>query len=386
MKRRTLLRVAGATVGGMAAGVGLSGCVKSSTQTTGSDGQTAVTVLISADTNIQDLWQKSLIPGFTAAHPDIAVNINFDLHGEHDSQNLAKLSASVQGKTDPGFDLIDGGFVSQAAEAKLLEPQSASTLPALSTVPETLVAQGKGAGVPYRASSVLLAYNGAKVSDPPKTLDDLLEWVKTHPGRFAYNSPKSGGSGSAFVATVLDANMPTDVQQKMRVAYDQDLEKHWDAGFAVLRSLNPHVYGKGVYPNGNAQVLELLGGGEIDLAPVWSDQFLTGQTNGQIADTVKVTQISNPTFTGGGSYLGLASTSQHKEAAQKLLEYVLGAEAQTKIANDIAGYPVIPLTELPEDVQKRFADTKPDQLRPGYYSEFSNDMNNLWDSKVPGQA
>jgi putative spermidine/putrescine transport system substrate-binding protein len=380
MKRRGLLAAAGAVAGGYA----LSGCVKSSTQTSGTDGQTAVTVLISADTNIQDLWQKSLIPGFTAEHGDIAVNINFDLHGEHDTQNLAKLSASVSGKTDPGFDLIDGGFVSQAAQAKLLVPQSASTLPALAGVPETLVTQGGGAGVPYRASSVLLAYDTRKVDTPPATLADLLAWISGHPGRFAYNSPKSGGSGGAFVTTVLDANMSEDAQQKMRTSYDKELEKGWDAGFAVLKSLNSSVYGKGVYPNGNAQVLELLASGEIDMAPVWSDQFLTGQKNGQIADTVKVAQISDPTFTGSGSYLGLAASSQHTDAAQKLLEYVLSPAAQAIIANDIAGYPVIPLTELPEEVQKRFADAKPDELRPGYFSEFSNDMNNLWDSKVPG--
>lgn len=379
MKRRTLLGMAGTAAGAYA----LTGCVKSSTATTGDGGQ-AITVLISADTNIQDLWQKSLIPGFRAANPDITVNINFDLHGEHDAQNQAKLAASVQNKSDPGFDLIDGGFVSSAAEANLLVPQSASTLPVLAKVPQTLVEQGKGAGVPYRASSVLLAYDTAKVTDPPTTLTELLAWIKANPGRFAYNSPKSGGSGGAFVTTVLDANLPTDVQQTMRTSYDEKLESQWDAGFAVLKSLNPYVYGKGVYPNGNAQVLDLLANKEIYLAPVWSDQFLTGQKNGQIADTVKVAQISDPTFTGGGSYLGLAATSKHQDLAQKLLEYVLSPEAQAKIATDIAGYPVIPLSELPSDVQARFADTKPDELRPGYFSQFSNDMNNLWDQKVPG--
>ena len=46
---------------------------------------------------------------------------------------------------------------------------------------------------------MLLAYNPNKVPNPPKTLDELLAWIKANPGRFTYNSPKTGGSGGAFV-------------------------------------------------------------------------------------------------------------------------------------------------------------------------------------------
>ncbi len=382
MKRITC---AGAAVVALAASLAMTGCLKSSTAPPGGDAANSVTVLISGDTNIQDLWQKALIPGFEKANPGKKINITFDLHGANDQQNLGKLSAAVKSGNDPSFDLIEGGFVNQAAQAKLLEPESDSNLSALSKVPKTLVTQGLGAGVPYRASSVLLAYNTKNVSSPPKTLAELLAWIKAHPGKFAYNSPKSGGSGGAFVATVLDANMDAATQQKMRVSYDESLESAWDPGFKQLKSLNPYVYGKGVYPNGNDAVLNLMSTGEIDVAPVWSDQFLSGQKNGQIPATVKVTQISNPSFTGGGAYLGLAKTSTHKELAQKVLEYVLTAESQTSIASDIAGYPVIPLADLPADVQKRFADAKPDQLRTGFFANFSNDVNSKWDQKVPGK-
>ena len=373
----------------------LAGCAKSASdvqnQQAGSTGGStgggaqSVTVLISADTNIQNLWEKKLIPGFTKANPDITVKTNFDLHGEHDAQNLAKLSAAVKGGKDVGFDVIDAGFVSQAADSDLLEPQSASTLPALKDVSPTLVEAGKGHGVPYRASSVLLAYNTKTVNAPPKTLADLLAWIKAHPGKFAYNSPKSGGSGQSFAATVLDANMDKAASDTLRTSVDKEAMAQWDKGFAVLASLNPFVYGKGVYPNGNSQVLELLSSGQIDMAPVWSDMFVTAKTNGQIPETVDVTQIADPSFTGGASYLGVAKTTQHKEAAQKLLEYVLTPAAQADIAMEIAGTPVAPLDSLPAEVQKKFEGTDPKTMRPGYYAEVANDLNNQWDQKVPGQ-
>ncbi|GMA19106.1 extracellular solute-binding protein [Arsenicicoccus piscis] len=376
--------------------VGLSACAKSTSdvqnaQSTGTAGGAggqsgqSVTVLVSADTNIQDLWTKQLVPGFTKANPGIKVNINFDLHGEHDAQNAAKLAAAVKGGKDVGFDVIDAGFVTQAAGANLLLKEDATTLPALAQVNKTLVEAGKGYGVPYRASSVLLAYNTTKVKTPPKTLDELLAWIKANPGRFAYNSPKSGGSGQSFVTTVLDANMDQAASDKLRTTYDKAAMAGWDKGFAVLKGLNPYVYGKGVYPNGNSQVLQLLSSGQIDMAPVWSDMFVTAKTNGQIPASVSSAQISNPSFTGGASYLGVPATTTHKDAAQKLLEYVLTPDAQAAIATQIAGTPVLPLASLPADVQKKFEQTAPETMRPTYVSEVSNDLNNQWDQKVPGQ-
>lgn len=384
MKRRAFAAAAVA----VPTSVMLSGCLKSSTSASnggGSSGKGAtksLTVLLGDDTNIQDLWQNGLIPGFRKSNPDADIKIDFDLHSEHSEQNLAKMSAAVKRNQSPGFDITDES-VTQAAQADLLVKQDASKLPPLADMPKTVIAQGYGAGVPYRASSVLLAYNTKTVSSPPKTLAELLAWIKAHPGKFTYCSPKSGGSGGAFATTVLDANMPKNIQEEMRVKYDASLEKYWDPGFKVLRGLDPYVYQKGVYPNGNNQALDLLASGQIEMTPVWSDQFITGQKNGQIPESVKVHQISDPSFTGGANYLGLVKTSPAIDLAQKLFTYILSPEAQTLIATQIAGYPVIPLSKMPESIQKKFADADPSDLRENFFGDFGTDLNNLWDQKVP---
>ena len=382
MKRMTTAAAIAVT-----ATLALSGCAKKSGQDApaSSGGKTTVRVLISGDTNVQDLWTKGIVPGFTKANPGVDVKVELDLHGEHDSQNLAKMAAAVKGDKDAGFDMVDGGFVVQAARASLLLSADPGTITGLADVPPDFVKAGAGGGIPYRGSSVLLAYNPAKVTNPPKTLDDLLAWIKAHKGQFTYNSPKSGGSGSSFVTTVLDKYLTADEQQKLRTSYAKDLEAKWDKGFAELKSLNPYVYQSGVYPNGNSQVLQLLSGGSISMAPVWSDQFISGQKNGQIPATIKAMQISNPSFTGGAAYLGIPKNSPNKDAAIKLANYVLTPEAQDVIAKTIAGYPVIPLDKLPADTQAIFKEAHPDTLRPTYFSEVSSDMSKAWDDKVPGQ-
>ncbi len=298
---------------------------------------------------------------------------------------MATLTSSVQGGSDPGYDLIDAGFTAAAGTGGLLAPVSADTIPNLATVPDATVQSGGGFGIPYRASSVLLAYDSTKVTDPPKTLSDLLSWIRANPGQFAYNSPSTGGSGQAFVTTVLDTHVDDATREKMTTGYDQSLEGAWDAGFDELKGLDSSMYQGGVYPNGNNQVLDLLGTGAIEMAPVWSAQVITAQKSGTLPATVKYAQISDPAFTGHASYLGIPKTAEHADVAQKLADYVLSAEGQAIIASTIAGYPVISLDQVPADLKDQFASADPSTLRPGYYSQMASDMSNLWDQKVPGQ-
>lgn len=384
MKLRTAFTAFAAVT---AAALALSGCAQKSTASNGGGAGDVKTVrvFISGDTNIQKLWTDDLGPAFEKANPGYKVQITLDLHGEHDAQTMAKLSASVTQKKDPGFDLVDGGFVPKASAANFLEPVDTSKVSALGEIPADVVKAGGTGGIPYRGSSVLLAYDTKAVPAPPKTLDDLLAWIKAHPGKFTYNSPKSGGSGGSFVATVLDKYVPADVRQKMTVGYDKSLEPAWDQGFATLHGLNPYVYQKGVYPNGNQQVLDLLSSGQISMAPVWSDMFTTAVANGAIPATVKATQISGPSFTGGAAYLGVPASSPSKDAALKVANFVLRPEQQALIVKDISGYPAISLDKLPPELQSKFANADTNNLRKGYFDSMTKDLNNLWDQKVPGK-
>jgi putative spermidine/putrescine transport system substrate-binding protein len=372
-----------------AAAVALAGCVQSSSASEGnataSSASHGLTVFLSADTNVQDLWQKTLIPAFEKANPGYSVKVDFDLHGLHDQQTVAKLTAATVQKKDPGYDLVDAGFVSQIAASGLLTSVSATNLPPLADVPADVVAAGGTGGIPYRASSVLLAYDTKTVSSPPKTLDDLLSWIKANPGKFTYNTPDSGGSGQSFVTTVLDKTVPTADRAKMVTDYTPALETGWNAGFATLAGLNPYVYQHGVYPNGNNQVLDLLSSGQISMAPVWSDQFITGQKNGQIPANIGYTQISDPSLTGGAAYLGIPSASPRQQGALKLAAWVLSPEAQALISDNIAGYPVINLSKLPSAVQSKLAKADIGHLRPPYFASIAADMNKQWAQKVPGK-
>jgi putative spermidine/putrescine transport system substrate-binding protein len=374
-------RTAAATIAALTVTLGMSACQGNGAGASSSDPK-ALNVYANGDTNVQSLWQDTLIPGFEKANPGVKVSLQFDLHDENSSQVLAKLSAATQQKKDPGLDLVEGMAQQAGAAGLLADPSSA--VPNLAPVDAKVKASAGTNVIPYRGSSVLLAYDPAHVTNPPKTLDDLLTWIHDHPGKFAYNSPKSGGSGGAFVATVLDKYTPADAREQMTTGYHKELESNWDKGWAKLAELNKDMYQKGVYPNGNNGTLELLQSGQIWMAPVWSDQFLSGQETGLVPKTAKALQITDPSFTGGATGIGVPSASTKQQLAFSFANWVLEPAQQAEIATKIAGYPAIPLDKLPSSVQQKFASADIGELRPGYNSDHSNDINNLWEQKVPG--
>ena len=337
-----------------------------------------------ADTNIQTLWTDSILPAFKKAFPEYNVKFIFSEHGTNDDQEYARIAASIKTNSRPPADMLaDSGFINTAATTKQLVAVNSTNIPNLAGVQKPLLTPVDGRAVPYRGSAVLLAYDSTKVNPVPKTLDDVLAWIRANPGKFTYNSPSTGGSGGAFVETVVDRYTSAANLAKLDAGADTAAESDWNKGFEVLHGLNSSVY-QHVYPNGNDAVLELLGKGQIWMAPVWSDQFLSAQSAGQLGKQIKVTQISDPSFTGGGSYLGIPTNTTNLKGALALANFVLEPTQQAAIVTVIAGFPAVPVTSLPAAAQKILVGTDANNLRSGLSSDAGDDLSRLWQSKVPG--
>jgi putative spermidine/putrescine transport system substrate-binding protein len=366
------------------AGTTLAACGGSGAKSqSGADAQQTLTVFTDSDVNVQKLWTDRLIPAYTRAHPNVTLKFT-KADASTDATQLAKLAASVKAGQAPPMDVvIDAGFIPDAATAGLLTGITTSNVPNLAQVDPSLTAPVQSKAMPYRGSAVVLAYDSAKVATPPRTLDDLIAWIKAHPGRFTYNSPSTGGSGQGFVNAVLSRSV-TDPEalKTMQTGYDEGLEKQWDAGLAVLHELNPSIYQK-TYPNGNQDVLNLLARGQIDMAPTWSDMFLSSRKAGTLGAGYKAASISDPSLPGGASYLALPKNSTHQQAALALMNWVLEPAQQATIASAIAGYPAIAKDKLPADSRTSFEGLNTSTLTPFFSSKMVNDMNSLWQQRVP---
>jgi putative spermidine/putrescine transport system substrate-binding protein len=343
-------------------------------------GTTEISLYTGGSLNVKELWE-TLIKDFEAKNDRIKVKLVYLPAGTGGAPTLDRLiAAKKSGQTDVDIDLYEGSLddITRGAGEQLWDTMDAKKVPNLANVDETYLKQVNNQAIPYRASSVVLAYNSAKVATPPKTADELYAWIRQHPGKFAYNDPSTGGSGSSFVNTVIYNFLPPEAMNSS----DPANMKKWDQGFSLLKELGPSMYQKGVYPKKNQGTLDILASGEVDMIPAWSDMALEQLAKGLLPDTIKLTQI-DPAFTGGPSYLMVPSLSSKKEATQEFLNYVLTLEAQKVVINKMYGYPGIKWSLMPSELQQKF-----NSVSSGYRSfnsgELQQEIYKRWQSEVAG--
>ncbi|CAH1232365.1 hypothetical protein PAECIP111891_07003 [Paenibacillus allorhizoplanae] len=331
--------------------------------------------------NVKQLWE-TLIPMFEKANPNIKVKMVYIDSGSGGQSTIDRITAAKQANQKSGdIDLYESSLsdLTKGMKGDLWASFDKAKIPNLSKIDENNLKNLDGKGIPYRASAVVLAYNSAKVTNPPKTADELYDWIRKHPGRFAYNDPATGGSGDSFVQTAIYNFLPPEAN----TSQDPKWMEQWSKGFSLLKELHPSMYQKGVYPKKNQGTLDLMANGEVDMIPAWSDQGLEQISKKLLPETTKLTQIS-PSFTGGPTYLMAPKLSEHLDSVAKFLDFVLTPDAQTVIIQKMYGYPGIKWSEMPSKLRDEFKD-----VAAGYRTfnlgDLGKEIQKRWQQEVAGQ-
>ncbi|GIO38922.1 ABC transporter substrate-binding protein [Paenibacillus antibioticophila] len=331
--------------------------------------------------NVKDLWD-TLVPMFEAQNELVDVNMVYIPSGTGAEPTYDRIMAAKQaGKGSGDIDLYEDGIgvVAQGTKDGVWQQLSKDAIPNLSKVNANTMKDVDNYAIPYRSSAVILAYDSTKISSPPKTLDELLDWIKANPGQFAYNDPATGGAGSSFVQTVIYKDLPADDIHNS----DPSVMEKWDPGFNTLKELGQYVYGEGIYPKKNQGTLDLLMNGEVSLIPAWSDMVLQQLNEDLLPDTVKMQQIT-PGFNGGPTYLMVNGESDKKEAVYQFLDFVLSPEAQTVIVEKMNGFPGIELNNMPQEMQDKFTGVA-EGFRTFNLGDLGTEINKRWQSDVAAQ-
>lgn len=351
MKSKRLFAVltASALLVGTLAGCG--GGSDSSTAESGGESGTVkdVQVWATGSDNVRQVFE-TLVDDFNTNSEyagTYEANLNFILSGTGGGSLADQLVAAYKAnQTETEFDVVDLGdddltkILSLTSEDILADLDTSKIPNAANVTAEPVAAKGKIQ--PYRGTTVILAYNSETVpeNEVPKTMDELVEWIKAHPGRFAYNTPGTGGAGDSFVRTSI-YNFIDDESALM--SDDPKWEEQWDEGFAFLKDLHPYMYKSGdtvVYPNKNQGTLDLLTQGEIDMCPNWADMVLSQRKAGTVPEKIKITTIE-PSFTGSVQGIAVPSYSGNKDGGYAFINYLLSPEAQTILVQDMAAIPLV---------------------------------------------
>ena len=189
---------------------------------------------------------------------------------------------------------------------------------------------------------MLIAYDSAKVKNPPKTFADLIANAKTNPGRFTYGRPDKGGHRSNFVIRAIHEANGRDPSMFTTANFEPaKTEEMLQKGWAILKDLHPFTFGEGTYSEGNTPALQLLAQGAVDMIPAWPDQALQALKQGGLPETVKLVQLQGLALCGGFAYSAIPVNATNLAGALALANFMLSPETQTSCVRDIGGFPGI---------------------------------------------
>jgi putative spermidine/putrescine transport system substrate-binding protein len=386
-KRSVTGRICRPLVLGAVVALSLTAAACGSGSGSGSGSTHVINIYLGSDTNEQALWYKAFIPAFEKAYPSYKINFTFDQDGQDATTVLDRLVTSVNDHHAAQFDVIGSVVASQSLD-KYLVKVSAATVPALASIPSVgaLMAPVDWHAVPYHASYVVLDYNSTAVPSPPRTIAQLISWVRAHPGKFTYCPPADGGSGGSFVETVVARGVPAADQLAMVNGDPAKDEVYFKAGLALLHSINPDIYQHGVYPNSNNGPLTLLGQNQIDMTVAWSDETITAYQQHVLGPNIKVTTLADPQMTGGASYLAIPVNAPDKKGALLFSNFVLLKAQQGDLVQYMQTLPLIARSDLPTQDQKTLSvENFPiSGFRLDYSANIYGDLAMQWQHEVPG--
>lgn len=364
--------------------VGVAGCNSSSSSK--NDGKT-ITIWATGSDNVRQIYEK-LVEDFNENSEyagQYTAKLQFMLSGTG-TQSLSDMLASAYKakQKDTDYDLVDlsgddlSKVISQIGEDAFVKLDDSKIPNAEGVSAESTIATDYVQ--PYRGTTVVLAYDSEKVTNPPKTWDELTQWIKDNPGRFAYNAPGTGGAGDSFARTAVYNYLPDEAM----TSDDTKWEDQWDEGFDYLKELNEDMYTSGgsiVYPNKNQGTLDLLNQGEIDMCPNWADMVLSQKAEGTLKDTIKITQIE-PALTGSLQSLAIPKFGSNEKGAYAFIDYMLSDEAQEIMVQDMAAIPLVNTDNINMKGFEEIKNLDVSKFRIMSIGDLSTDFNQRWDSEI----
>jgi putative spermidine/putrescine transport system substrate-binding protein len=214
----------------------------------------------------------------------------------------------------------------------------------------------EGLESPWGSAQVVMIYDSKRVPQPPRTMGALLEWIRRHPGRFAYPAPPDF-TGSVFVRHVF-YHVADDVAGWQGAFDEARFEKAAAGTYRLLRELAPALWRQGkTYPENPVRLAQLLADGEVDFAVSYHPAEASKMIHdGLYPDTVRTFVFEEGTIA-NTHFVAIPFNAAHKEGAMVVAHFLLSPEAQlTKADPAVWGdFPAIDVGRLDKIWQERFA-------------------------------
>jgi putative spermidine/putrescine transport system substrate-binding protein len=213
----------------------------------------------------------------------------------------------------------------------------------------------EGLESPWGSAQVVMIYDTARVPQPPRTVGDLLRWIRAHPGRFAYPAPPDF-TGSVFVRHIF-YHVSGDVARWQQPFDQSAFDAAASETYRVLKELAPALWREGrTYPESPVRLHTLFADGEVD----FSFSYHQAEASRNIIDGLFPGTVRTYVFEEGTiantHFVAIPYNASDTAGAMVVANFLLSPEAQLKKADpDIWGdFPAIDPTRLPAEWRMRF--------------------------------
>lgn len=253
-------------------------------------------------------------------------------------------------RTCKRHDLLFGPFADKLPNQRFVDWSKPSVYNDFGTPVE-------GMESPWGSAQMVMIYDTARTPEPPGSMAQLIEWIRQHPGKFAYPAPPDF-TGSVFVRHVF-YHHSEDVNLWQGEYSQKQFEKAASATYRLLTALKPALWRQGTtYPESPVRMNTLFADGEID----FSFSYHQAEASRNIQDGLFPPTVRSFVFDQGTiantHFVAIPYNAADKAAAMVTANFLLSAEAQMEKAKpDVWGdFPALDITRLPKQQQQQFID------------------------------
>jgi len=192
----------------------------------------------------------------------------------------------------------------------------------------------EGMEAPWGMAQLTFFADGKRVPQPPKSVAELVEFCRRHPGHFTYPKPPDF-HGTTFLKQVLLETSSVRSPFYSPVGAEQ-FERHTTALWQTLDALHPTLWRQGrQFASNAAAQRQMMADGELLIAITFNPNEAANEIAAKrLPETVVSWQHTAGTI-GNTHFLAIPFNARAKEGAQVLINFLLSPLAQARKA-DIA--------------------------------------------------
>ncbi|MDQ4128527.1 MAG: ABC transporter substrate-binding protein [Actinomycetota bacterium] len=251
----------------------------------------------------------------------------------------------------------------------------------------------EGREAPWGRAQFVMIYDSAKVEDPPRNMEELMDWTEENPGRFTYPAPPDF-TGNAFVEQAL-YGLTGGPGAYQRPFDDKVFAENSPEVYKFLNDIESKLWREGeTYPESSAKLDGLYQNGEVYLSMSYNPRLAQRQVDkGLWPESTRTYLLEGGTLS-NTHYVAVPFNSPNKAGAQVVANFLQSPEAQMA-KQDPDGWgdlTTLDVDRLPDDAREALTRTggraalPADELQenrvPEARAEWLLELEDGWQEKV----